>query len=93
MTRVVTTPLQPGHVGAEIHEGDLVTHHEVVIDEHLLDDLDLFDADPVAVAEATVGFLLERRSAAELPERISIRDVDRMQPDYRWELTARLGPG
>jgi hypothetical protein len=42
------------------------------------------------VAKETVAFLLERHTSAELPDRISMRDVDRMEPDYRDELTTRL---
>lgn len=91
MTTVKTTRLGPGHFGAEIHEGGIVKHCEVVIDGNLLDDMALIDVDHGLVAEETIGFLLERRTAAALPERISIRDVDRMEPEYRTELTARLG--
>jgi hypothetical protein len=90
MTTVVTTPLGPGHFGAEIREGAIVRHCEVVIDGNLLDDMALIDVDHRHVAEETIGFLLERRTAAALPDRISIRDVDRTEPDYRTELTARL---
>jgi hypothetical protein len=90
MTQIVTKPLGPGHFGAEVHEGNLITHHEVVVDPNLLDDMALLDVDHRLVAEETVAFLLERRTSAELPERISIRDVDRLEPTYRDELTARL---
>lgn len=90
MTTVEMTPLGPGHFGAEIHEGAVVKHCEIVIDGNLIDDMALVDVDDRLVAEETIGFLLERRTAAGLPERISIRDVDRMEPDYRTELTARL---
>ena len=90
MTTIATTPLGPGHFGAEVHEGETVKHCEVVIDGNLLDQMALIDVDHRRVAEATVEFLLERRTAAALPERISIRDVDRMEPDYRTELAARI---
>jgi len=90
MSSVATTPLGPGHFCAEIHEGGIERYCEVVIDANLLDDMALIDVDQRHVVEETIGFLLERRTAAALPERISIRDVDRMEPDYRTELTARL---
>jgi hypothetical protein len=90
MTKIVTRPLSPGHIGAEIHEGNLITHHEVVVDPNLLDDMALFETDHQLVAKETVAFLLERHTSAELPDRISMRDVDRMEPDYRDELTTRL---
>lgn len=90
MTSIATTDMGPGHVGVEVREGDTVTHHEVVVDGNLLDDMALFDVETSRVAEATVRFLLDRRTAAALPQRISIRDVDRMEPDYRDELRAWL---
>ena len=90
MTSIRTTPLGPGHFGIEIHEGDLVIHREVVVDGNLLDEMMLIDADARAVAEETVEFLLQRHVAAELPDPVSIRNVDRMEPDYRDELTTRL---
>lgn len=90
MTTVETTQLGPGHFGAEIHEGETVRNCEVVIDGNLLDDMALIDVDHRLVAEETIRFMLDRRTAAALPERISIRDVDRMEPEYRTELTARL---
>lgn len=90
MTSIASTVVGPGHVGIELREGDTVTHHEVVVDGNLLDDMALFDADTSRIAEETVRFLLDRRAAAELPERISIRDVDRNEPEYRDEMRARL---
>lgn len=91
MTHIATTLIGTGHVGVELREGTTVTHHEVVVDGNLLDDMALFDSDPRQIAEATVRFLLDRRAAAALPERISIRDVDRDEPEYRDELYIRLG--
>lgn len=90
MTSIATTIVGPGHVGVELEEGNTVTHHEVVVDGNLLDEMALFDVDVREIAEATIGFLLDRRSAAELARRISIRDVDRMEPEFRDELRARL---
>jgi hypothetical protein len=90
VTHIETRPLGPGHFGVEIHEGDVVVHREVVVDGNLLDDMALIDVDPRRVAEETIGFLLDRHVATELPDPVSIRDVDRMEPDYRSELTARL---
>ena len=90
MTRIATTLLGPGHVGIELRDGDTVTHHEVVVDGNLLEDMALFDVDTRRIAEETVRFLLDRHAATELAERISIRDVDRMEPDHRGELRVRL---
>lgn len=90
MTNIDTTLLGPGHVGVEIREGDTVTHHEVVVDGNLLDEMAIFDVDTRRIADATIRFLLDRRTAAGLSERISIRDVDRMEPEYRDELRVRL---
>ena len=90
MTSIATTLIGPGHVGIELRDGNTVTHHEVVVDGNLLDDMALFDVDTRLVAEETVRFLLDRHAATELPERISIRDVDRMEPEYRDELRVRL---
>jgi hypothetical protein len=87
-TRV--TPLRPGHYGVEVTEGADTTRHEVVVDRNLLDEIGLSDDDELVVVEETVAFLLDRIPADGLPERISLRDVDRMHPDFRDELTSRV---
>ncbi len=89
MTRMRTTPLQPGHYGVEVDEGDR-TGHEVVLDPNLLDELALAGHDGAIVAEETIGFLLERETADAIGARVSIRDVDRMHPDFRDEIVARV---
>ena len=90
MTTVTVTPLEPGHYGVEITEGADRTGHEVVIDPRLLDDLDLVDYDETVIAREAVGFLLDRFPADGLSARISLRDVDRMHPDFRTELRDRV---
>jgi hypothetical protein len=83
-------PLRPGHYGVEVTEGADTTTHEVVVDRRLLDDMGLFDDDEQVVVEETIAFLLDRTPADGLDARISLDDVDRMNPDFRDELVARV---
>ncbi len=89
MTRMRVTPMQPGHYGVEVTEGDR-TGHEVVLDRNLLDELGLTGYDGAVVAEETVDFLLDRETGDAIGRRVSIRDVDRRYPGFRDEIVTRV---
>jgi hypothetical protein len=90
MTTIKVRPLRLGHYAVQVTEGTDTTNHEVVIDPRLLDDLDLTDYDEAVVAQEAVAFLLDRAPADSLGATISLRDVDRVHPDFRDELEARV---
>jgi hypothetical protein len=90
MSDIVVTPLRPSEYGVRVHEGADTTGHEVVLDLNLVDELGLSDYDGRLVTEEVVSFLLDRQPADSLGERIWLRDVDRLHPDFRDELVARV---
>jgi hypothetical protein len=90
MSRITVKPLKPGHYGIAVTEGADTTDHEIVVDRRLVDDIGLSGYDDVLVAEEAFAFLLDRFPADDLGRHISLRDVDRMHPEFRDELVARV---
>ena len=92
MSEVVVRPLEPERFAVEVAEGTVRTHHKVAVHGALLDELGIPDADPSAVARATVDFLLERETAAGLWQDFPVEQVAEHYPDFYDELLVRLAP-
>jgi hypothetical protein len=90
MTTIAITPMGPGEFGVEVEEGDLRTGHRITVPEALVDDLGLFDVDPVRLVRESVGFLLDRVPAASIGDALSLDEIPDLHPDYYDELRARL---
>lgn len=92
MSEITITPMEPGHYGVQVTEGDTITSHRVAVPGSLLDDLGLDAVDPELVVRETIGFLLDREPATSIMTEFSLDQVPRFFPDYYDELRARLVP-
>lgn len=92
MSEITITPMEPGHYGVQVAEGDTTTSHRVAVPDTLLDDLGLNGVDPELVVRETIGFLLEREPATSIMSEFSLDQVPRFFPEYYDELQARLAP-
>ena len=90
MSDITITPMEPGHYGVQISEGDTTTSHRVAVPDALLDDLGLNGVDPELVVRETIGFLLDREPATSIMDEFSLEQVSGFFPDYYDELRARL---
>ena len=90
MSEITITPMEPGHYGVQITEGDTTTSHRVAVPDALLDDLGLNGVDPELVVRETIGFLLDREPATSIMEEFSLEQVPGFFPDYYDELRACL---
>ncbi len=90
MSEITITPMEPGHYGVQISEGDTTTSHRVAVPDALLDDLGLNGVDPELVVRETIGFLLDREPATSIMDEFSLEQVPGFFPDYYDELRARL---
>ena len=90
MTDIAVTPLEPGHFGVQVTEGDTTTSHRVTVRDAMLDDLALTDADPEVVVRESFNFLLEREPATSILPEFSLEDIARYFPEYYDELRSRL---
>ena len=92
MSEITITPMEPGHDGVQVTEGDTTTSHRVAVPGALLDDLSLDGVDPGLVVRETMGFLLDREPATSIMSEFSLDQVPGFFPDYYDELRARLVP-
>lgn len=84
--------MEPDWFGVEVEEGHLRTGHRVHVPDGFVDQLGLLELDPAEVARETVAYLLERETAATVPEELSVYDLASQQgEEYTGELMARLG--
>ena len=90
MTQITVTPMEPGHYGVQIEEGDVVTSHRVRVTDGFVDDLLLHDVDRALIVQESLAVLLERMPATSVPQELSLDEVERDQPGYLDELKARL---
>ncbi len=91
MTGIAVTPMEPGHFGVQVTEGDTTTSARVRVPDALLDDLAMVDVPRERVVQETIGFLLDRQPATALQGEWSLDDVAGRFPDFVDELRARLG--
>lgn len=96
-TTVHVNHLEGERYGVKVHEGEITEGREAELDlAPVLDDMGLVGADGdltvpgQLVVEEMVRFLLDRVDAAELPNPILMRHVDRRYDDFRTELANRL---
>jgi len=90
MTDIEVTPLDPGHYGVQVHEGDVVTSHRVTVPEGLVDELDLRDIDEPTIVRESIAYLLEREPATAIMAEFSLDDIPRYFDNYYDELAARV---
>ena len=90
MTAINVTPMEPGHFGVQVEEGDLVTSHRVRLTDGFVDDLLLDGVDPALIVRESFAVLLDRMPATSVPAELSLDEVERDQPGYLEELKARL---
>ncbi len=92
MSEITITPMEPGHYGVQVTEGDTTTSHRVAVPDGLLDDLGMDGVDPELVVRETIGFLLDREPATSILREFSLDQVPGFFPDFYDELRARLVP-
>ncbi|MFC0108406.1 hypothetical protein [Kibdelosporangium aridum] len=73
----------------EIRDGDLTTHHQVLVPDSLLHDLVIPGIDRDRLVTEAVKYLLER--AAALPAEVDLVEVEQADPRFLEELRVRLG--
>ncbi|MBW3537705.1 MAG: hypothetical protein KY395_08095 [Actinobacteria bacterium] len=88
--RIQVTPMEPGHFGVQLEEGDVRTSCRVRVTDGFVDDLLLNDVDRERIVKESVGFLLERVPATDIPQELSLDEIHRDFPEYYEELRARL---
>jgi hypothetical protein len=91
MTGIDVTPMEPGHFGVQVTEGDTTASARVEVPDAVLDDLALLDVSRERVVEETIGFLLDRQPATALQGEWSLEEIAGRFPDFYDELRARLG--
>ncbi len=92
MSEITITPMEPGHYGVQVTEGDTTTSHRVAVPDGLLDDLGMNGVDAGLVVRETIGFLLDREPATSILGEFSLDQVPGFFPDFYDELRARLLP-
>lgn len=88
--RIQVTPMEPGHFGVELEEGDVRTSCRVRVTDGFVDDLLLHDVDRERIVKESVSFLLERVPATDVPPELSLDQIPHDYPEYYDELRARL---
>lgn len=82
----------PHEYAVTVTEGNDTTHHRVLVEEDLLDDLGIIDADELQIVHESVAFLLEHETGDGLGDTISLDQVSDEYEDYIPELQTRLAP-
>ncbi len=90
MTTMTITPMEPGHFGVQLEEGDVRHSCRVRVTDGFVDDLLLHDVEPERIVKESLGFLLDRVPATDVPPELSLDRIHRDFPDYYDELKARL---
>jgi hypothetical protein len=97
VTTIRVRHLDGDRYGVHVHEGEISEEREADLDRELvLDDMALVDADGALlvpgelIVEEMVRFMLDRLDAAQLPNPIEMRHVDRHYDDFRTELADRI---
>ena len=80
MSEITITPMEPGHFGVQVSEGDTTTSHRVAVSDATLDQLGLADADRERVVRESFDFLLEREPATSIMSEFSLADISRFLP-------------
>ena len=102
MSHVNVRHLGPHEYAVEISESDahgnapsaLSTHHRVRVDDQVLDDLGIVDADQSdeeQLVRQSVEFLLERETSTAIADSFDLSDVTTRYRDYLSEVATRLG--
>jgi hypothetical protein len=92
MTDIDITPMEPGHFGVQVTEGDTTTSHRVSVPQGMLDELNLPGVDPERVVRESFAFLLEREPNTSILQEFSLDRIASVFPEYYDELGRRLGP-
>jgi hypothetical protein len=83
-------PMESQHYGVQITEGHVTTSHRVAVPADVLEELALADVDPARVVEETIDFLLDREPATNIPDEVSIAELEQRYPDFVDELRDRV---
>src|SRR5690349_14355547 len=101
MSHVTVRHLGPHEYAVEVAESDahgrapaaLSTHHRVRVDDQVLDDLGIVNADredEEALVKESIEFLLEREPATSIGDSIELSDLSSRYPDYLTDIPTRL---
>jgi|SRR3954452_15658712 hypothetical protein len=101
MSQVSVRHLGPHEYAAEVSESDahgnapaaLPTTHRIRVDERVLDDLGIVDADRAdeeALVRESIEFLLEREPGTAIAAEFELSDITNRFADYLTEIPARL---
>jgi hypothetical protein len=91
MSEITVTPIDDGHFGVELREGDVTTNHRVAVPAAMVDDLGLGDVDRDVLVRESMAFLLEREPATSILSEFALSDIQRYFDDYYDELPRRVG--
>jgi hypothetical protein len=91
LSDIRVTRLEPGRYGVAVSEGTVTTTHKVALSGELLDDLGLFEVDPLVVVEEAFAFLLDREPASAIQGDFPVEQIAQRYPDFYDELRTRLG--
>lgn len=89
--RIDVTPMEEGHFGVQVTEGEVTTSHRVAVPPALVDDLALGEVDSEQLVRTSFEFLLEREPNTSILRTFALDDIARYFPEYYDELRARLG--
>jgi hypothetical protein len=90
MTEIAVTPMEPGHFGVQVTEGDQTTSHRVREPPSMVDDLNLGEVDQELLVRESFEFLLEREPATAIMAEFDLDDIPRFFGDYYDELQRRI---
>ncbi|GAA4875073.1 hypothetical protein [Saccharopolyspora cebuensis] len=80
-----------GEFAAEVHEGEQITEHRVVISDRFRDKLLLAEVDEQRLISESLKCLLQQIPVTSLPHDIDLDQMDENYPEFLPELRARLG--
>jgi hypothetical protein len=88
--RIDVSSHAPHEWSVTVTEGDVTTHHRVIVPEDLLTDLGLAGADEQQVVHQTFEFLLDKEPATSIYEEFPLDVVLDNFPDYAEDLRTRM---
>ncbi|MDQ4071074.1 MAG: hypothetical protein M3203_16635 [Actinomycetota bacterium] len=91
MSGIKITPKASHEYTVEVTEGGETTSHHVIVPQALVAEWGLEGSDEEAVVRESFAFLLEREPATSILPDFSLAIIPRYFPEYREELTQRLG--
>jgi len=83
-------PMEDHAYAVDVREGDLTTHHRVIVDDRFLEDLGLIDPDEEELVRQTFEYLLENELVTEIDREFTLSHLADDDEEYVAELRARL---